>query len=336
MFPIRPHRSIGTLSSASGAAAAILRARAAEWEVALIETPDSLTMHVWGSELTLIPDAGSTRIELNAPEQRLIGVLQDSATELFESHGLNIRWDRVNVGALTPGLALMQVERVTPRTPGFLRVRLRGDEAARFGQGSLHFRLLIAPQGRIPQWPRIAENGRTVWPDGADALHRPVYTVADQAADWVDFDIFRHAGSPTCDWADRVRPGEEVGIIGPGGGWCPEAGTLRLFGDETALPAIARMLALTQGDARAWISCAPEDLGDLAADPRVTRCDDLLAALNNAELGTGDPDTAEDRHVWFAGPAQAAREARAALLKAGLSKRQFTAAAYWGQPDSRA
>ncbi|QFQ88787.1 siderophore-interacting protein [Paracoccus kondratievae] len=331
MFPVRPHRSTGILSSASGAALAILRARATEWEVELAETPGGLTMHVWGSSLTLIPDGSAVRIELSAPEARLIGVLQDSATELFESHGLGIHWDNVDVGALTPGLALMRVVGVTPRTPRFVRVRLQGEQAARFGQGSLHFRLLIPPQGRPPQWPRVAANGRTVWPEGADALHRPVYTVADQAADWVDFDIFRHADSPTCDWACQVRPGDQAGIIGPGGGWCPEAATLRLFGDETALPAIARMLALTRGDVRAWLRCAPEDLGDLANDPRVSRCDDLLAALDGANLGTG-----EDRHVWFAGHAQAARQARQSLVQAGLTRRQFTAAAYWGQPDSRA
>lgn len=331
MFPIRAHRSTGTLSSASGAASAILRARAAEWEVELAETADSLTMHVWGSELCLIPEDGWVRIELRAPEQRIIGLLQDNATELFESHGMTITWDSVNEGALTSGLALMQVVGVTQRTPGFIRIRVQGDEAVRFGQGSLHFRLLIPPQGRAPKWPRIAANGRTVWPDGDDALHRPVYTVADQADDWVDFDIYRHAGSPTCDWADRVRPGEVVGLLGPGGGWCPEGATLRLFGDETALPAIARMLSLTTGEARAWLRCHPQDLGDLAHDPRVTCCDDLLAALKDADLGAGD-----DRHVWFAGPAQAARDARRHLLDRGLNKRQFTAAAYWGQPDSRA
>src|SRR5690606_25785703 len=116
----------GTLNSASGVASALLRARAAEWEVDLIETPESLTMHVWGSELCLVPEEGLVRIELRAPEQRLIGVLQDSATELFESHGMAITWDSVDEGALAPGLALMQVVSVTQRTPGFIRVRVAG------------------------------------------------------------------------------------------------------------------------------------------------------------------------------------------------------------------
>lgn len=331
MFPIRPHRSTGILASSSGTASALLRARAAEWEVDLIETTDSLTMQVWGSEVRLIPTDGMVRIELSAPEQRLISVLQDSATELFESHGLTITWDSVDEGALAAGLALMQVVSVTRRTPGFIRVRVRGEEAARFAQGSLHFRLLIGPEGRQPIWPRISANGRTRWPEGADALHRPVYTVADQRDDWVDFDIFMHEGSPTCDWAGRVRAGETVGLMGPGGGWCPEAANLWLFGDETALPAIARMLMLAKGEVRAFLRAAPEDMLDLADDPRVRQCPDLLAALDAADLGP-----ASDLHVWFAGPAAEARAARRLLAARGLNKRQFTAAAYWGQPDSPA
>ncbi|MTH77130.1 siderophore-interacting protein [Paracoccus aestuariivivens] len=331
MFPIRPHRSTGILSSASGSASALLRARAAEWEVDLIESSESLTMHVWGSELCLIPADGMVRIELRAPEQRLIGILQDSATELFEGHGMAIAWDNVDEGALAPGLTLMRVESVTQRTPGFIRVRVSGPEAIRFGQTNLHFRVLIAPEGRQPIWPRIAANGRTRWPEGEDALHRPVYTVADQQGDWVEFDIFAHDGSPTCDWARRVQTGEPVGLMGPGGGWCPEAKELWLFGDETALPAISRMLDLAKGTVRAFVHAASEDMPGLTDDPRVTRCDDLLASLDTAAIPVAD-----DVHVWFAGHAIQAREARRQLAARGLNKRQFTAAAYWGQPDSRA
>jgi len=325
MFPIRPYRSTGILGSASGAAAAALKARAAEWEIEPVETPDSLTLHLWGCELTLIRDGGSARLELSAPERRLIGNLQDTATTLFEQQGLAIRWDNVDAGALAPGLSLMRVVGIAARTPGFLRVRVAGEDAARFGQGALHFRLLLPPAGRRPVWPRIAATGRTHWPEGPDAPHRAVYTVAAQSRDWVDFDIFRHADSPTCDWAGRARPGDTVGMIGPGGGACPKAGRLWLFGDETALPAIARMLEQSRGEVRACLRAAPGDLAELAQDPRVSRCDDLLAALDGAGF-----DGAEDRHVWFAGPAHEAREARRRLVARGLARHEFTAAAYWG------
>lgn len=326
MFPIRPYRSTGTLGSASGAVAAALKARAAAWELELVETPDRLTLLVWGCAMTLTSDGQGARLDLEAPEKRLIGTLQDSATTLLDELGVAVAWDRVDAGALAPGLALMRVVSVTPRTPGFVRVRLSGTEAGRFGAGgaALHFRLLLPPRDRAPHWPRVAGNGRTVWPEGADAPHRAVYTTAAQHGDWLEFNIFRHAGSPTCDWADRARPGETVGIIGPGGGGIPTAGRVWLFGDETALPAIARILAEAPGTVSASLRCRPEDMGALARDPRVSRCDDLLAALDAAAL-----DGAPDRQIWFAGPAAAARAARQHLIARGCDKREFIAAAYW-------
>ncbi|MFC3170093.1 siderophore-interacting protein [Paracoccus fontiphilus] len=323
MSLLRSHRNFGTIPRASGAAAAALKARAAAWDVPLVETTEAMSLFVWGCELRLVPDSDAVRVELSAPESRLIGTLQDSATELFAEAGLEVSWDRVDAGALAPGLSLMQVVSVTRRSPGYVRVRLAGADAARFGIGSLHFRLLLPPAGRAAVWPRIGATGRTEWPGGADALHRPVYTVAGQGGDWLDFDIFRHDGSPTCDWALSDPEGTTVGIIGPGGGWCPDAERLHLFGDETALPAMARMLELARGTVTAHVRAAHSDLGPLAADPRVVHCADLMAALSTAA-----PE--RDAFVWFAAEAGLARQARQHLLARGMDRKNFMAAAYWG------
>ena len=314
----------GRIETGAGAAAAVIRARAAEWDAPLVEEETRLTLQLWGCELRLIPDAPGARVEITGAERRLVLTLQDSATQMLADEGVAILWDSVALGALAPGLALMRVASVRPLSAGYLRVRLTGPEAARFALGSLHFRLLLPPEGRAPCWPRIAESGRAVWPTGADALHRPVYTVTAQADDWLEFDIFRHAGSPTCDWADRVQPGAEVGIIGPGGGWCPDARVLHLLGDETALPAIARMLSLAQGTVHAFVRASGDDLGPLVHDPRVTRCDDLLGALHDLEV-------CEQSHVWFAARDDEARAARRCLLDRGVAKTAFTAAAYWSR-----
>lgn len=322
MSHLRNFTSTGVIDRASGAAVSALRARAAAWDMPMVETPEGLSVHLWGCELRLTPQTDSLRIDLFAPEQRLIGNLRETATEVFAEVGLPVRWDRVDVGALAPGLSLMRVVRVAPTTPGFLRVRLAGPDAARFGRGSLHFRLLLPPPGRPAIWPRVAESGRTVWPEGADALHRPVYTVAAHGDDWLDFDIFRHADSPTCAWAESNPTGQQIGILGPGGGWCPEASRLWLFGDETAMPAIARMLSLCRGEARAVLRCAAHDLGPLAGRPEVSRCDDLVAALE----ASGPFD---DGFVWFAASTREARRARACLLDRGLPKTRFSAAGYW-------
>ncbi|WP_410217338.1 siderophore-interacting protein [Paracoccus sp. (in: a-proteobacteria)] len=320
------HRRIGVIPRASGAAAAALMARASAWDASIVETPGCVTLVIWGCELRLVAEPDSARVELLAPDARLIGNLQDTATEIFSEAGLEVRWDRVDEGALAPGLSLMRVSRIWQRSPGFLRVRLQGPDASRFGQTALHFRLLLPPSGRTAVWPRVAASGRTAWPEGADALHRPVYTVAAQAEDWLEFEIFRHNGSPTCNWALSDAEGKEVAIVGPGGGWCPAAPALTLFGDETALPAIARILelapAVVLGEVRAFIKASSEDLGALAHDPHVRRTDDLLNALTETSWPSGG-------YVWFAGHAPVARAARQQLLGRGIAKRDFMAAAYW-------
>ena len=320
------HRRVGVIPRASGAAAAALKARASAWEAPLTETPGVLSLFVWGCELRLTAESDSARVELLAPELRLIGNLQDSASEIFAEAGLEVAWDHVDEGALAPGLSLMRVAGVNHPSPGFLRVRLIGPDAERFARDSLHFRLLLPAMGRDPVWPRVGAKGRTVWPEGDDALHRPVYTVAAQGQDWLDFDIFRHDGSPTCAWAETVRPGTQVGIIGPGGGWCPQVPALTMFGDQTALPAIARMLHLSRdlvpGPVQAIVDADPADLGALADDPRVCIRHDLLTALSQADLP-------QDGFVWFAGLAPDARAARKMLLDRGVAKRDFMAAAYW-------
>lgn len=326
MAHLRNFRCSGTIARSSGAAVAALKARAAAWEVPLIETPDRLSLMVWGSELRLSLQPDALSIDLFAPERRLLGNLRDSATELFAEIGLAVQWDHVDdIGGLAPGLALMRVTAITPVSPNFIRVRLTGAEAARFASGGLHFRLLLPPAGRIPVWPRVAETGRTVWPVGQDALHRPVYTVVAQAEDWLDFDIFRHSDSPTCDWIATGPLGQTVGVLGPGGGWCPDTEQLLLFGDETALPAIVRMLSLARGKVQATLRCDPQDLGGLADDPRISLCKDLLDALNRQK------DMAKNSYVWFAGDADAARDTRSILIGLGIPKQRFTAAAYWSR-----
>jgi NADPH-dependent ferric siderophore reductase len=216
----------------------------------------------------------------------------------------------------------MEVVSVTRRSAGFTRVRLAGEDAARFGRDGYHFRLLLPRRGRPPCWPHIAASGRTVWPEGDDALHRPCYTTVAHGDNWLEFDIFHHRGSPTSEWAAEDPVGRTVGIIGPGGGGCPDGDDLFLFGDATALPAMIRMLEAAPGRVRAFVQASREDLRELADDGRVAIVADLCAALETAEFGAG-------AYVWFAGHADQARAARAHLSGRGLPKRDFTAAAYW-------
>lgn len=318
----------GLLPQGAGAAVAILRARAQEWELACQEEAGGLTLHLWDGTLRLTAEPPGARLTIRAPERRLVQVIRDAVSEMLATEGIAVVWDRVETGALAPGLSLMRVVAVSRPTPGFLRLRVEGEEAARFAVGGLHFRLLVPPQGQeegqaeAPVWPRITASGRTAWPEGAQALRRPVYTVAAQEANWLEFDIFCHAGSPTSDWAAAGPLGQQVGIMGPGGGWVPQAPEVMAYGDETALPAIRRILAQAPGQVRAFVKAAPADLAALCDDPRVFPVSDLTAALAATVLPAG-------AFVWFAGHEAEARAARADLAGRGWAKRDFSAVAYW-------
>jgi NADPH-dependent ferric siderophore reductase len=316
------HQTRGRITRDNGAAVDALKKRAVEWDVPLTEEANGFCFHVWNSRATLYPDATGVTIEISSPEQRLLQTLQGSLTELFEECLLCPKWEEVAEGALAPGMSLMQVASVTRRSPGFTRVRLEGHDAERFGTGSYHFRLLIPRRGRPPCWPRIAASGRTVWPEGDDALHRPCYTTVAHGDNWLEFDIFHHTGSPTSNWLAEDPTGRTVGIIGPGGGACPDSDNLVLLGDETAMPAIIRMLQDASGTVHAYIQAGRHDLCELADDHRVTLVANLNDALAATEIGI-------DSHVWFAGHADQAKSARAQLAARGVNKRDFTAAAYW-------
>lgn len=339
MSLIQHHKTIGRIASSAGAAAAELRLQAAVWAVEVDESDGDLTLALWGCVLRLSRSADGAVIAISGPERRLVDTLRDAATEVMGRAGLTVAWDRVDTGALAPGLTLARVVAVRRISAGFWRVRVAADDLARFAASqSLHFRLLLPRPGRAPVWPRVAATGRTVWPEAGDSPHRAVYTVSgwDRAGTWIDFDVFLHADSPTCDWIASGPFGQTVGILGPGGGGRPDAAKLFLFGDETALPAIARMLGQKAGQVVgpgvgpaatvcATLRATPQDAA-LIPDPRVTRCDDLLAALI-ADRVSRNP--VPGGFVWFAGRADQARAARAHLLDHGWQKRDMCCAAYW-------
>ncbi|MDQ7775065.1 MAG: siderophore-interacting protein [Paracoccus aminovorans] len=136
----------------------------------------------------------------------------------------------------------------------FWRVRLAAPGLQRLaGDDLLHFRLVLPPPGDAqPQWPVLGDSGQVFWPRGDRALHRPVYTsrAVDDRQGWLDLDIFDHAGGRAADWARTAAPGAPAGLLGPSGGGIPQAPMLVLAGDETAYPALARILEARGGDAR--------------------------------------------------------------------------------------
>ena len=186
-----------------------------------------------------------------------LAAMQQAISEHLARHlpaAAALRWPSTEDAGKPPGhFSLAQVVGVEPLCPDFLRVRLVAPDLHRLAsEDSIHFRLVLPrPGDAAPEWPHLGAHGQIVWPSGDKALHRPVYTVRriDAAAGWLDLDIFDHAGGQAARWARMAPPGQRIGLLGPSGGGIPQAARLTLAGDETAYPAIARILESRAGAA---------------------------------------------------------------------------------------
>lgn len=228
-------------------------------------------------------------------------------------------------------------------TPRMRRIILTGD-AAHFAAGGLHVRLLVPPAGRAPVWPHAGADGRTVWPAGEDALIPRVYTVReiDASRGQITIDMALHEGpAPGADWARRACPGDKVGLLGPGGAM-PQAASWYLFaGDETALPAIARLVADLPREARAVVRIEVADAAEEQDLPSSASLDLAWLHRGSAPAGTTDllqqavrtvdwPEDLEGAYAWIGCEQAGARALRTYLAREkGLAKSRQLVAAYW-------
>lgn len=208
-------------------------------------------------QIAFAPDGRGAVAHVTTPRLDFLQALRDSVvghlSHAWPEAARGLRWSDADPGAdgagapdpdaLPDNVRLMTLAGVEVLDCGFLRVTLAGD-VTRFSDDAIHFRLGIPPVGRAPCWPRIGANGATVWPTGANALHLPVYTARyiDRAAGRLVFDLFAHEGGRALAWARSMARGVEVAVIGPGGGTAQITGEIRGFADETAFPAIARVI----------------------------------------------------------------------------------------------
>ena len=239
-------------------------------------------------------------------------------------------------GRFPPNFRLATVLSVTALGRSFWRLEVGGDDLTPFAHGGLHLRLALPTRGASAAWPILNQRGRTEWPS-PDDLHVAVYTVRsiDPVTSRTVIDIFRHAGGRTCDWISAARSGEEIGMIGPGGGWYPDADHLVIAGDETALPAIARILDHaapdTTGTAIVEVNGA-FDYPPLTVPPGMTlrildrsQGSDLETALAEADLGADGA-----RHVWFAAEKSRAAAVRHDLrARRGVARSESYVTGYW-------
>ncbi|MGV9387899.1 siderophore-interacting protein [Streptomyces olivaceus] len=153
-----------------------------------------------------------------------------------------------------------QVVRTERLTPHMQRVVLGGEGLAAFTADTCtdHYVKLLFPAGgaTYPE-PFDMERIREEFPREQWPVTR-TYTVrhwdAEHREMTLDFVIHGDEGLAG-PWAQRVRPGETVLFMGPGGAYAPDttADWHLLAGDESALPAIARSLEALPDGARAFV-----------------------------------------------------------------------------------
>jgi NADPH-dependent ferric siderophore reductase len=276
-----------------------------------------------------------TLVTFSSPTPPQLQMLKDLYARRFQALGLDagIRWGAHDAGNRPLDHVHCLGDCVPRISPGFSRVRLRGDFSmfARPDAG-LHFRVLIGPEGA--ELPSLDENGLTYWPGGQEAWHRPVYTVRALSpdADWLDLDVARHDGGRMTAWCDQVVPGQPVALSGPSGSKLPQAETLVLLGDETALPVIMNIIdnMPVATDIQAVLALRdPRDVqGHARADVQIALCD---MADPNALLKHLSEHLEADQvaHLFFAAEKAQAVQARDLIKAAGWRAQRAKAVAYW-------
>ena len=158
-----------------------------------------------------------------------------------------------------------EVHSVTRLSPAFVRVELASPAFVDLGEDGYDTRfkvILPGPTGALPTIPPVPEEYYPALMAAPDDVRSPMrtYTIRDVVRDGddvrlvVDFVVHEEVGhglGPACRWALAARRGDVIQVVAPhrrssyGGTEFDAAGRthLLLIGDETAVPALGRILA---------------------------------------------------------------------------------------------
>ncbi|MCO5733223.1 siderophore-interacting protein [Rhizobium sp. SSA_523] len=301
-------------------------------------------------------------IELQSQSQDGLQLARTMLAEhLFYFSGeepLSLTWSAPAPLGPLPNLHHVTVTAVETVTPRMRRVTVACPDVRPFVGADMHVRILVPPKGRAPVWPGTREDGRIAWPKGEDELLVRVYTIrgldAERGEIWLDF--FQHpehdVATPGADFARDAQPGDRLALLGPGGGDRPEAASQLLIGDESALPAILRIIEEAAPTTRLE---AIVEISDKDEEQQVRSAGEFSIAWIHRNAGTaagGRPaphagarpaektpfmeaalaaisGSSPDRFVWIACEKDDVRRLRQALNAKGHDKKLRYVAWYW-------
>lgn len=284
------------------------------------------------------------RAQVAAAKPDWLYMLKESLVEHMEHTvpevAKNIRWSDANtVGGLPPNFHFVTVQSVQKIGTSFLRLRLKAKDFTSFADDAIHFRFVLPPEGlQDIEWPHVAPNGATIWPKGDKALHKPVYTSrwVDPVAGLMEVDVFIHQGGRISDWAATVAPGTRVGVIGPGGGGVVETSEIHFFGDETAFPAIARLIQNMPADTKGTATLLATN-GAACGYDFIAHAGIALTWLNSAQCDVFQADALKiledkpDAYFWYAADKAKVQVIRAAAKTTERPANSSYIAAYWSK-----
>ena len=280
-------------------------------------------------------DENSTKLSFLSQTKAELQLFKELYAGRLKKLGLdsNIKWDK-SAGSIPFNQIRCQVTYCDRISKNFARLRLQGDFSVfRTDAAGLHFRFLLGPDG--VGWPYLDDNGLTLWPLGISKWHRPVFTVRKIAvdADWIEVDVALHTSGRITNWLQELKVGDEIAINGPSGSKMPKADNMFLFGDETAMPAIMRIIENNPPGTRVSATLALRDEKDLQATPdgkklkiKTVKMEDESALLN---------ELYENCHkfsgcfLFFAAERSQALRAREFIKASPVSVKSSKISSYW-------
>ncbi len=283
-------------------------------------------------------------IAVEAPSANMLYFLKEAAAlhvaEVDPQSAQGLMWSDGDQSAGSPvNFQTLTLVRRAEVFPGMIRLTLASDDLGEFAQDGLHVKLMLpSDRSREPVWPSVESNGVTRWPDGEDALHVRYFTIRDvrEASAEIDIDVVQHPGGMISDWARDAEAGDVIGIMGPGGG-VPPAGSanMLLSGDETALPALARIMESLDASAGGHVIVAfPGNADPTDYLPETSfEVHTIEPAKFRSHVRSEVERLASEKgftYAWFGGEFANAQDLRK-LFKGdfGLGKSEQISVAYW-------